>query len=116
MVVKPRFTKENYTEAEDGEIRCDILKLADVNISTLIASKQDTLSAGQNITIVDNIISSSGGGNVSQSDLDLKQDLITTSSNLTTGSLSVFTEKIKSSEELNTFIFRLLEQYLRPSY
>ena len=42
IVVKPGFTKENYTEAVDGEIRCDILTVADVNISTLIASKQNT--------------------------------------------------------------------------
>ena len=116
MVVKPRFTKENYTEAVDGEIRCDILTVADINISTLIASKQDTLYAGENITILDNIISSSGGGSVSQSDLDLKQDKITASSNLTTGSLTVYTEKIKSSETLDTLIYRLIEQYFSPSY
>jgi len=42
IVVKPGFTKVNYTEAVDGEIRCDILTVADVNISTLIASKQNT--------------------------------------------------------------------------
>ena len=47
--------------------------------------KQDTLVAGTNITIIDNIISSSGGGDVSQSDLALKQDLINISSNLTAG-------------------------------
>jgi hypothetical protein len=61
FVVKPGFTKGNYTEAADGEIRCDILTVDDVNISTLIASKQNTLTPGTNITIVDNIISSSGG-------------------------------------------------------
>jgi len=85
IVVKPRFTKENYTPAEDGEIRCDILTVADVNISTLFSSKQDTLVAGTNITIVDNAISSSGGGgsDITQEDLDAKQDLIISSTNLT---------------------------------
>ena len=51
-------------------------------MSTLIASKQDTLSAGENITIVDNIISSSFEDIASQSDLHLKQDLINTSTNI----------------------------------
>jgi hypothetical protein len=102
MVVKPRFTKLNYTEAVDGEIRCDILTVNDVNISTLISSKQDTLVAGTNIIIDDNIISSIGGGDVSQSDLALKQDLINISSNLTAGTLSVYTDRLKSSEELDT--------------
>ena len=68
IVVKPRFTKENYTPAEDGEIRCDILTVADVNISTLISSKQDTLVAGTNITIVDNVISSSGTTTINDGD------------------------------------------------
>jgi hypothetical protein len=55
--------------------------VADVNISTLISSKQDTLVAGENITIVDNIISSSFKNIASKSNLNLKQDLITTSDN-----------------------------------
>ena len=57
IVLKPGFTKGNYTEAADGEIRCDILTVDDVNISTFIDSKQNTLTPGTNITIVDNIIS-----------------------------------------------------------
>jgi hypothetical protein len=40
IVVKPGFLKANYTAAADGEIRCDILTVADVDISTLIASKK----------------------------------------------------------------------------
>ena len=88
IVVKPGFKKGNYTEAVDGEIRCDILTVADVNISTLIASKQNTLSPGTNITIVDNVISSSGGGSITQEDLDLKQDLINSSTNLTCNTIS----------------------------
>jgi surface protein len=72
--------------------------------------------AGTNITIIDNIISSSGGGDVSQSDLALKQDLINISSNLTAGALSVYTDRLKSSEELDTLIFRLIEQYFSPTY
>ena len=71
IVVKPRFTKENYTPAEDGEIRCDILTVADVNISTLFSSKQDTLVAGTNITIIDNVISSSGTTTINDGDLTI---------------------------------------------
>jgi hypothetical protein len=74
--VTPGFLKANYTEAVDNQIRCDILTVADVDISTLIALKQATLAAGDNITIVRNIISSSGGGSITQSELDLKQNIL----------------------------------------
>jgi len=70
----------------DGEIRCDILTVADVDISTLIASKQSTLVAGDNINIVGNIISSSGGS-TNQSDLDLKRDVLISTSNIITGTI-----------------------------
>jgi hypothetical protein len=39
-----------------------------------LSNKQDTLTAGDNITIVDNVISSNG--EVSRADLDLKLDTI----------------------------------------
>jgi surface protein len=53
---------------------------------------------------------------LSQSELYLKQDKITASSNLTTGSLTVYTEKLKPSETLDTLIYRLIEQCFSPSY
>jgi hypothetical protein len=70
----------------------------DVNISTLISSKQDTLVAGTNITIVDNVISSSGGGgsDITQDDLDLKQDLIISSTNLTCNTINASSAIINS--------------------
>ena len=46
------------------------------DISTLQIDKQDILTAGDNISIVGNTISSSGGGSVTQADLDLKQNVI----------------------------------------
>jgi hypothetical protein len=42
-----------------------------------LSTKQDVLTSGNNITIVDNVISSSGGGDVKQADLDTKQDVLT---------------------------------------
>jgi len=39
--------------------------IADVeNLQTTLDTKQETLTAGDNITIVDNVISSSGGGSI----------------------------------------------------
>jgi hypothetical protein len=46
------------------------------------------LVAGDNITIVGNIISLSGGGSTNQSDLDLKQDVLISTSNIITGTIS----------------------------
>jgi hypothetical protein len=81
IVVKPRFTKLNYTEAVDGEIRCDILTVEDVDIFTLISSKQNVLIPGTNIIIdSNNIISSSGG--ITQSQLDTKQKILTAGTNI----------------------------------
>jgi hypothetical protein len=46
-------------------------------IETAINEKQDNLIAGENISIIDNVTSSSGGGGgITQADLDLKQDII----------------------------------------
>ena len=45
--------------------------MADVNISTLFSSKQDTLVAGTNITIIDNVISSSGTTTINDGDLTI---------------------------------------------
>ena len=83
IVVKPRATKSNYNEAIDGQIICDSLYIGDENVMSLISNnlanidlKQDKLTAGANIEIIGNEISSTGGGDVSQSDLDLKQDIL----------------------------------------
>jgi hypothetical protein len=47
------------------------------NQQSSLDSKQATLTAGTNITFVDNAISSSGGGDVTQADLETKQDVLT---------------------------------------
>jgi hypothetical protein len=68
IVVKPRFTKGVYTEALDGEIRASILSIEDtitgetINVKDTLDSKQNMLIAGDNITITNSIISSTGGG------------------------------------------------------
>jgi hypothetical protein len=58
------------------------------DISTLQTDKMDILIAGDNITIVGNTISSSGGGSVTQADLDLKQNVIDSSSIINCNSLN----------------------------
>ena len=58
------------------------------DISTLQIDKQDILTAGDNISIVGNTISSSGGGSVTQADLDLKQNVIDSSSIINCNSLN----------------------------
>jgi hypothetical protein len=45
--------------------------------------KQNTLLAGDNINITNNTISSAGGGGLTQADLDTKQDILTTTTDLT---------------------------------
>ena len=58
------------------------------DISTLQTNTQDKLIAGDNITIVGNTISSSGGGSITQADLDLKQNVIDSSTIINCDSLN----------------------------
>ena len=58
------------------------------DISTLQIDKQDILIAGDNISISGNTISSSGGGSITQADLDLKQNLIESSTIINCASLN----------------------------
>jgi hypothetical protein len=51
--------------------------------------KQNTLLAGDNITITNNTISSTGGGRITQDDLDLKQDVLSRTSHVNINSLIV---------------------------
>ena len=68
------------------------IKSLDTKISTYtqnISNKQNLLTAGTNITIdSNNIISSSGGGSITQAQLDEKQPTLTSTSNITTGTIS----------------------------
>jgi hypothetical protein len=67
------------------------IKSLDTQISTNtqnISNKQYKLTAGTNITIDENNVISSSGGSVTQSQLDLKQDTLTSTSNITTGTIS----------------------------
>ena len=52
----------NISEITGLQDELDALSLTDTTLQTSIDSKQDILTAGDNITIVDNVISSTGGG------------------------------------------------------
>jgi hypothetical protein len=68
------------------------IKTLDTKISTNtqnISNKQNILTPGTNITIdSNNIISSSGGGSITQAQLDEKENKLTSTSNITTGTIS----------------------------
>ena len=53
-----------------------------MNVKETLTSKQNILIAGSNITIINDTISSTGGG-ITQADLDTKQDKLTTTTDLT---------------------------------
>ena len=57
-------------------------------ITQAVSGKQDTLSAGTNITIVDNVISAQGGGATytAGTGIDITSDIISTTLPITTGS------------------------------
>jgi hypothetical protein len=82
MVVKPGVSKANYIPAIEGELKATTLTIEDpftgetLNVKDTLALKQNMLIAGDNITITNDTISSSGGGCITQSQLDLKQDII----------------------------------------
>jgi hypothetical protein len=57
-------------------------------ISALQTNMQDKLTAGSNISITGNVISSSGGGSITQADLDLKQNVIDSSTIINCDSLN----------------------------
>ena len=75
-------------------IETSVISISDVSeLQTELDTKQDTLTAGDNITIVDNVISSSGSGGTSasniceitglQDELDSKQNVLTAGDNIT---------------------------------
>ena len=52
-----------------------------------LSGKQNVLTQGTNITIDENNIISSSGGGITQSQLDTKQNTLTPTSNITTGTI-----------------------------
>ena len=75
-------------------IETSVISISDVSeLQTELDTKQDTLTAGDNITIVNNVISSSGSGGTSaslisdvsglQEELDSKQNVLTSGDNIT---------------------------------
>jgi hypothetical protein len=77
-----------------------------------ISNKQNLLTAGTNIIFDENYMISSGGGgsNITQEDLDLKQYLITSSTNLTCNSLNTnhleVNNIISTSQFFDTIVLR----------
>jgi hypothetical protein len=94
IVVKPASSKLIYTPAIDGEIKATTLTIEDpfteesINVKDTLNSKQNILIAGSNITIINDTISSSGGG-ITQADLDTKQNTLTSSTNILTNRIDV---------------------------
>jgi hypothetical protein len=80
IVVKPAVSKLIYTPAISGEIKATTLTIEDpftlesINVKDTLNSKQNILIPGENISIIDNVISLIGG--ITQADLDLKQNFI----------------------------------------
>jgi len=60
-----------------------------LNIETSLNSKQATLIAGDNITIINNRISSTSGNDITQEDLDLKENKLSRNSHLNISSLII---------------------------
>ena len=92
IVVKPASSKLIYTPAIDGEIKATTITIEDpfteesINVKDTLNSKQDTLTAGTNITISGNTISSTG---ITQAQLNKKQNMLTSSTNILTRRIDV---------------------------
>jgi len=87
MYITPFTTKTRTSLAGNGKLRASILTVEDdtlgtinvgESISSLISTKQDKLTAGDNIVIdlSTNTISATGSSSVSQSELDSKQNIL----------------------------------------
>ena len=61
-------------------------------METSLNGKQSTLIAGNNITITNNKISASGGGGITQEQLDEKQETLTPFSNLSINKVSALSD------------------------
>jgi len=83
------------------------IKSLETQISTNtenISNKQDVLTAGNNITIDENnIIFSSGGGSITQGDLDSKQDKLSAGTNITISSSNVISSSDKTKRDILTY-------------
>jgi hypothetical protein len=95
IVVKPAVSELVYTPAISGEIKATTLTIEDlfteesINLKDTLNSKQNILIAGNNITITNDTISSSGGGSdITQEDLNLKQDKLDATSALSVDRVS----------------------------
>ena len=71
----------NISDVSGLQDELNTLSTTDTNLQASIDTKQNILTAGDNISIVNNVISSSG--DVTMADLDLKQDVLTAGENIT---------------------------------
>ena len=82
-------------------------KSLDTQVSTNtqnISNKQNLLIPGTNITIDgNNIISSSGGGSITQAQLDSQQDTLSAGTNITTSLSNVIASSDKTKQDILTY-------------
>jgi len=75
------------------------------DISTLQINKQNTLTAGDNITIVDNVISSSGGGSGTTESVASKVFYAVTSAPVNMGSVTSYISSFDTIVKTNTTLY-----------
>ena len=97
LTVKDPNTFYVITDATGGDLSNYYTKSETsgaTQISTALASKQTTLTAGTNITIVDNVISATGGGGSSYTagdGIDITNDVISVTGKVDTTTYSTYT-------------------------
>ena len=89
MATKTWVNNQGYLTEHQSLTAYSTTQEVNTMINQSVSGKQDTLSAGTNITIVDNVISATGGGGATYTagtGIDISGDIISTTLPITTGS------------------------------
>ena len=89
MATKTWVNNQGYLTEHQSLSAYSTTQEVNTMINQSVSGKQDTLSAGTNITIVDNVISATGGGGATYTagtGIDITSDVISTTLPITTGS------------------------------
>lgn len=88
MATKTWVNNQGYLTEHQSLTAYSTTQEVNTMITQSVSGKQDTLSAGTNITIVDNVISAQGGGATytAGTGIDISGDIISTTLPITTGS------------------------------
>ena len=88
MATKTWVNNQGYLTEHQSLTAYSTTQEVNTMINQSVSGKQDTLSAGTNITIVDNVISAQGGGATytAGTGIDISGDIISTTLPITTGS------------------------------